>query len=165
MNTVSGIILGAIQGLTEFLPVSSSGHLILARDILGLESSYGISGLSFDAVLQLATSLAILIYFRHEFLRLAHSAVSIIVRKASSHYDKMFLFALVLGTIPAVAVGLFIEDYMETVFRNAYVVGWTLLIGAGFMFAAEKVATQNKIIAPAKGLWIGFFQALALIPG
>lgn len=173
MDSVSAVILGAVQGITEFLPISSSGHLILARDFLGLESVYGLSGLSFDAVLQLATSLAILIYFRHEFLRLGRSAVSVVLRKEISSYDTKFLYALVLGTIPAVAIGLLIEDYMATVFRNAYLVGWTLLIGAGLMFLAEMVAQQNtkqneshnKDISPAKGLWIGFFQALALIPG
>jgi len=171
MDIFSGIILGVVQGLTEFLPVSSSGHLILARDILGLQTEFG---LSFDAVLQFATAFAVLIYFRHDFLRLSQSFFSLILRKPIEKKDKNLLFALILGTIPAVIFGLLLEDYMETTFRSAELVAATLLIGAGIFYFAEKQAClrasrkqakQNIAITPRNGLFIGFFQALALIPG
>jgi len=102
MDIFSGIILGAVQGLTEFLPVSSSGHLILAREVLGLQTEFG---LSFDAVLHFATALAVLIYFRSDFLRLIQSFFSLILQNPVEKKDKNLLFALILGTIPAVILG------------------------------------------------------------
>ena len=162
MDIVSGAILGVVQGLTEFLPISSSGHLILAREVLGLESQYG---LSFDAVLQLATSLAVLLYFRHDFFRLFKSAVGFVLGKTLERLDRILLLALIFGTIPAVALGLLLEGYMETTFRSAELVGFTLLLGALLFYIAEKVAKQNETITPKKGFIVGLFQSLALIPG
>jgi len=162
MSVIEGIILGLVQGLTEFLPISSSGHLILVREVLGLQTEFG---LSFDAVLHFATAFAVLIYFRHDFIRLVRSFFSFLQRKPIEKGDRNLLFALVLGTIPAVTFGLLLEGYMETVFRSAELVAVTLLVGAGIFFLAEKFAKQSEKINPQKGLWIGFFQALALIPG
>lgn len=163
MDIISGVILGVIQGITEFLPISSSGHLILAREVLGLESQYG---LSFDAVLQLATSLAVLLYFRHDFLRLFKSALGFVLSKQQVEAgDRILLLALIFGTIPAVVFGLLLEGYMETTFRSAELVGVTLLLGALIFYIAEKIAKQTESVTPKKGFLIGLFQSLALIPG
>lgn len=162
MNLLDGIILGIIQGLTEFLPISSSGHLILAREVLGLQTSLG---LSFDAVLQLATSLAVLVYFRADFVRLFTAAIKWLQRKTVEQKDRILLLALIVGTIPAVILGLLLEDYMGTTFRNAELVAWTLIVGSVLFFIAEKYAKQSENLTVKKGLWIGFFQILALIPG
>lgn len=162
MDIFTGIILGAVQGLTEFLPISSSGHLIIAREILGINTAYG---LSIDAVLQLATSLAILLYFRKDFFNMARTAMNLVLKRVVVREDKIFFFALVIGTIPAVVFGLLLEDVMGTSFRSAELVAWTLLLGAIFFWVAEKLAQQNQTINVRRGFWIGMFQSLALIPG
>src|SRR3990170_8601201 len=106
MDAISRIILGIIQGLTEFLPISSSGHLILAREILGLQTE---NGLTVDAILQLATILAVGIYFYKDLIDLAKAAVFFILRKSIDQKTKILLFAIVAGTIPALIAGLFLE--------------------------------------------------------
>lgn len=162
MDLFSGIILGAVQGLTEFLPISSSGHLILAREVLGIQSEFG---LSVDALLQLATSLAILLYFRKDFIRMGKVAIALFLKKVVPSQDKILLFALIVGTIPAVVIGLLLEDIMATSFRNAELVAWTLILGAVLLYVAEKLSRQNQELNVKRGFWIGVFQTLALIPG
>jgi undecaprenyl-diphosphatase len=168
MEILNSIILGAVQGLTEFLPVSSSGHLILAREILGLQVVYG---LAFDAVLQLATTLAILIYFHKDVIGLCKSAVRFILQKRNNSVSEedlkqnKMLLAVIVGTIPAVILGLFLEESMDTVFRNPALIVLTLSAGAVIMAFSEKFAKQNREIGPKTGLLIGFFQSLALVPG
>ncbi len=161
----SGIILGAVQGLTEFLPVSSSGHLIIVREIFGFDTTLG---LSFDILLHFATSLAVLIYFRNDFIRLFKTALAFFrphTRKHIEQKDKYLLYALVLGTIPAVVVGLLFENYIEATFRSVELISTTLIIGAVIFYFAEKYARKTKALTPKKGFVIGLFQALALIPG
>lgn len=157
---MDSITLGIVQGLTEFLPISSSGHLIFFRDILNLNVEYG---LSFDAVLQLATTLAILVYFRKDICNLAKDFLRLITRKEVE--NKVMLLAVIVGTIPALLLGLILEGYMDTIFRNSYLVAGTLFIGGLLMLLVEKVATQDKELTVKRGLIIGFFQSLALIPG
>lgn len=144
---ISNIILGVIQGLTEFIPVSSSGHLVLAREFLSVHGN----DLAFDAVLQLATVLAVLVYFRKDLWALV--------------YDWKKLKIIILATIPAVIVGLFLENYMETVFRNVLLVAIMLVVGSFIMLLSEFFATQNKSLNLKNGFMIGLFQCLALVPG
>lgn len=148
MNAFEAIILGLVQGLTEFVPVSSSGHLILTREVLGFSME---NSLSFDAVLQLATVFAVLVYFIKE--------IPGIIK------NRTLIMALLLGTLPAVVAGFLLEEKMETVFRNAQLVAWMLLLGALIMYLAEKGARQDKDLTSPKGLLIGVFQTLALVPG
>ncbi len=148
MNILEAIILGLVQGLTEFIPISSSGHLILARSLLGLGDD---NGLAFDAVLQLATVLAVIVYFAKDlwsFLR-----------------DKNLVISLILGTVPAIIFGLALESKMETIFRDAHLVAWMLLVGALLMYMAERVAKESEVLTPKRGFIIGLFQSLALVPG
>jgi undecaprenyl-diphosphatase len=164
MEIRSGIILGAVQGLTEFLPISSSGHLILTRVILGLQSE---TGLAVDAVLQLATALAVGIYFRRDLYVLAKNFLWWVARRPLKSEDRAMLFALMIGTVPAIILGLLLEDLMETVFRNPFLVVGTLLLGAALMFAAELFSKRRsrKEITWKSGLAVGLFQCLALVPG
>lgn len=162
MDYTSALILGVVQGITEFLPVSSSGHLILAREILGLNSDFG---LAVDAVLQLATILAVAIYFFRDFVALTKSAVRWVLGKTVPKDDRVMIAAIVLGTVPAVVFGLLLEDLMETVFRNALLVVCTLVAGSILFLFAERVATQDKRLTVRKGVLIGLFQVLALVPG
>lgn len=161
-------VLGLLQGLTEFLPVSSSGHLILAREVFGFNP---INGLAIDAVLQLATALAILVYFHKDILRLIGSFLNLVVGKHAEREDTTLILALIAGTLPAALLGFFLEDTMATVFRSATLVAYALIAGSFVMLAAEYVSkgAQKKNLAAKPTVWAGFiiglFQSLALIPG
>lgn len=165
-------VLGFVQGLTEFLPVSSSGHLVVAHQLLGITEN----GLAVDAVLQLATALAILVYFWKDILNLFYTGLYLVLGKPVRKEDSALLVALVVGTVPAIILGLFLEQTMETLFRNSHLVAYALLAGSAVMLVAEYLnvrPTRSNIgkeggmegITWGKGLVIGFFQALALIPG
>ena len=140
MDIFSGIVLGAIQGLTEFLPISSSGHLILAREILGLQTG---NGLAVDAILQLATILAVGIYFHKDLISLPKTAIFVILKKPIDKKNKTLLIAIILGTIPALIAGLLLEKTMGTVFRSAELVAITLILGSVLFGSRKKM--QNKI--------------------
>src|SRR3989344_3288485 len=101
------LILGIVQGLTEFLPVSSTGHLILAREYLGLPLS---GGLAYDAILHLATAAAVFIYFRKDFLALARAFFGYVGGRADTGGHTGLFLALIIGTIPAVVAGLLFQD-------------------------------------------------------
>lgn len=162
MTIFDSIILGIVQGLTEFLPISSSGHLIIARDLFNWHST---GDLSFDAILQLATALALVVYFHKDIMRLLKSFWNLITKKAVDVSDKTMIYAIILGTIPAVIFGLLLEKYMETTFRSAVLVAVVLIIGSIVMFAAEKVSKQDKSLSVKNGFLVGLFQCLALVPG
>ncbi|KND49046.1 MAG: undecaprenyl-diphosphatase [Parcubacteria bacterium C7867-005] len=148
MSAFEAIVLGLVQGLTEFLPVSSSGHLIIVRDLMGINIP---NALTVDAVFQLATILALIFYFFKDLVALPK--------------NRTMFWAVVFGTLPAVFLGFLLEDSMETTFRNIHLVAWMFLLGSLIMYFAERFAKQDQILTPKRGLVIGFFQALALIPG
>ncbi len=162
MTPIDSIILGIVQGLTEFLPVSSSGHLIIARDLFGWHST---GDLSFDAVLQLATAFALIAYFYKDILRLLKSFWQLVTRKVVDASDKTMIYAIILGTIPAIIFGLLLEKYMETTFRSAVLVSIVLIVGSIVMYAAEKFSKKDKSLTVKNGFLIGLFQCLALVPG
>jgi undecaprenyl-diphosphatase len=162
MELSSGIILGLVQGLTEFIPVSSSGHLIIARELFGLST---IDGLAVDAVLQLATIFAVLVYFWSDLLKLALSAFRFVIRQPVEEKDKIMLLAVAAGTIPGVTAGVFLESYMETAFRSAFLVACMLIVGSVLFVIAEKYASNSKPLSVKNGFLIGLFQCLALVPG
>lgn len=162
MSVFNAIILGIIQGLAEFLPISSSGHLIIARDLFGWQGS---TDLAFDAVLQLATILALIFYFRQDLRNLTKSFFLMLIGEYVEQKDKIMIWSVILGTVPAIFAGLLLQKYMETTFRSAILVCVVLIIGSGVMMLAEKVATKNKELTIKNGVIIGFFQCLALVPG
>jgi len=173
------IILGIVQGLTEFLPISSSGHLILAREFLTIQIG---NDLAFDAVLQLATTLAVFVYFRKDILGYIENFFLIITKRGDvvEKKERTLLYAVIIGTIPGVVAGLFLESSMETLFRNTNLVALTLVIGALVMVVAELLfsrkqeshsaqtengSNKNNGLTIKKGLLVGLFQSLALVPG
>lgn len=156
------ITLGVVQGLTEFIPVSSTGHLILARSVLGISTEHG---LAVDAVLHLATALAVLVYFRKDIARLVRTFFVFFTGGVVAREDKILMFALMIGSIPAVIGGLFFKDYIEHVLRDPAFVAYGLIAGSALFFIAERFAKQTKELSVSSGFVIGFFQALALIPG
>lgn len=163
----SFIILGIVEGLTEFLPVSSSGHLIVARSFFGLTTG---NDLAVDATLQLATALALIVYFWRDLLNLAYTALYLVVQKPVRDEDRRLLVAIVIGTIPVIILGLLLEQYMETVFRSATLVAYTLIAGSVIMVAAEwftKFVPRKSAASFSwmHGLGVGLFQCIALVPG
>lgn len=168
MDAIQYAILGLIQGLTEFLPVSSTGHLIVARELFGFATDHG---LAVDAVLQLATAFAVLVYFFEDILNLAYTALyKLTGRNVPAEEGKLF-WAIVIGTIPAVLFGLLLESTMETAFRSAHLVAWALIAGSVVFVAAEYFSKRFEEyqsldrIGVGQGIVIGLFQCLALVPG
>jgi undecaprenyl-diphosphatase len=166
-DILSSVILGVIEGLTEFIPVSSSGHLIIARHLLGLQTD---GGLAFDAVLQFATVLAVLVYFWKDLWGLLVTFLKWVGRKPVETASKTQLFAIIVGTIPAVILGFLLESHMEEWFRSVGLVAIAMLAGSVLMWWAERHASKNlgKIgggVSIKDGLKIGLYQCLALIPG
>lgn len=166
MSTLSAVILGIVQGLTEFLPVSSSGHLILTHELLDTGLAYG---LAYDAILHVATATAVIVYFHRHLWVLFQTFLRKIGRMPVNRKDEMLLNALIVGTIPAVVLGLLLEDVMETTFRSPLLVAGVLVLGSGLFVYAEYVhkkgTTPRGDLGARKGFLIGLFQSLALIPG
>jgi undecaprenyl-diphosphatase len=165
MDSFSAIILGLVQGLTEFLPVSSTGHLILMENLLGVQ---GEGGLAFQAVLQLATVCAVIIYFYEDIFTLLQTLMRRLGRLPVDEKNLIMVKALALGTIPAVICGLFLESYMEKSFQHPILVAIVLILGSAlFMFAEYRYDNcyHDRELTPKMGWKVGFFQALALFPG
>lgn len=165
MDVFAASILGIVQGITEFLPISSTGHLILARSLMETAPD---GGLAFDAMLHLATAAAVMVYFWNEIWLLVQTALRKLGRLPVNERDLVLLYALLVGTIPAVILGLLLESLMETLFRSPLLVAGVLVIGSLFFIYAE-YKYQNgypsaKMSVPL-GLKVGLFQTLALIPG
>lgn len=164
MSYFGDLLLGLSQGLTEFLPVSSTGHLVLLHAWFG-ESS---TDLAFDAVLQLATVLAVIIYFHRDILTLINTLLRKLSRLPVNEKEITLVYALMIGTIPAIIAGLLLESYMETVFRQPLLIAGVLVAGSIlFAFAEWHYARhqRNDRMTVKKGLIVGLFQCLALIPG
>jgi undecaprenyl-diphosphatase len=165
---VQAIVLGLVQGLTEFLPVSSSGHLIVVPALLGWKDPF-IDSLAFSVMLHIATLLALLVYFREDWLRLIPAGLAAIRdRSLAGDPDRRLAWLLVVATIPAVIAGVLLNDPIETAFRDWRLVAVTLIIGAAILYLADRLATREKpleAITFPLAFGIGAAQALALVPG
>lgn len=165
MSIIEAIALGILQGATEFLPISSTGHLILARTLFGVDDA---NALAFDAVLHLATAAAVILYFHKDIWTLLQTLLRSLSRLPVNAKDVLLLKAVAIGTVPAVLLGLSLESTMETVFRSPLLVAGVLVAGSILFGYAEWVYNQRpptNDITVKKGLFIGLFQASALIPG
>ena len=164
MNIFYAILLGFLQGATEFLPISSSGHLVLAEYLLGLEDV----GLAFDVALHLGTLMAVLVYFRKDFLLMGRSLLFVkLAGDEDVFYRKLALY-IVLATIPGVLAGLFLGDFAEAHLRKPLVVASTLGGVALFLLWAERVGKRRRDVdhlGPLDAIVIGVAQAMAIIPG
>jgi len=164
MELLQAILLGLIQGLTEFLPVSSSGHLILVPHILGLEDQ----GLAMDAILHLATVLAIIIYFRRDLYKLL---ISLLANKKGDPYRSL-AWSIIAASFPAGLAGLFLGDWIESNLRSSTFVAGNLMFWSIIFLVADGKATKQAAesdelihLGWRKILFIGFAQAIALVPG
>jgi undecaprenyl-diphosphatase len=166
MTLVESVVLGLIQGLTEFIPVSSSGHLIIARELLGIQDAVG---LSVDAVMQLATVFAGIVYFWPDLMAMVRSFHPAKTFESVDGRNRVLAYALILGTIPSVVFGLILEDAMETTFRDPHNVALALIAGSALFIIAEWISSlygsRGLVKGIREGFTVGFFQALALIPG
>ena len=160
MEVLDAIILGIIQGLTEFLPVSSSGHLELGKAILG-DNSVPEESLLFTVVLHFATALSTIVVFRKDILSLIKGAL-----KFKWNEDLQFVAKIAISMIPAVVVGLFFEKQLESLFgSNILLVGCMLIITAILLFLADKAKDTNKKVSFSNAFIIGISQAIAMLPG
>jgi len=165
MELLDVIILGFVQGVTEFLPISSTGHLVLVRELLVID---GVNALAIDAILHFATTAAVMIYFRQDLLRLLQVAMRRLSRLPVEEKDMTLLYALLIGTVPAVVVGVLLEPVVSTYLRTATVVAVILFFASLFFLYAEwrySVSPPRGRITLKRGLQVGLFQMLALLPG
>ena len=174
MNIYEAIILGIIQGLTEFLPISSTAHLTLAGKFLGLISEESPqSWTAFMAVIQLGTMLAVLIYFKSDLLKILSQFVkdNLFYRKKfqEQNFDSKLGWYIIWGSIPVIVIGLLFKDYIEGAFtKNLFVISLSLIILAIILALAEKISQLNKDekeLGVLSSIIIGIAQSLALIPG
>lgn len=165
MSSFEAIVLGMVQGLTEFLPISSSGHLRIVPALLGWEDP----GTGFTAVIQLGTMAAVLIYFRADLWRIAGAWMGELrtpIPRASA--DARLGWFILLGTIPIGIFGIIFSSQIESGARDLNLIASALILFSFVMLLAERVGTQRRSITGMKwgdGVFIGCAQALALIPG
>ena len=168
MNYLDAIILGIVEGLTEFLPVSSTGHLTIAEKLLGL--SIDDKGVTvFTAVIQMGAIVAVILYFRRDILRIAVAWVRGLFKpEYRGHLDHRFGWYVIVGTIPVGIVGFLGKDFISGPLRSLWVVAFALILWSFVMIAAERVATQarsERDVSLTDSIVIGLMQCFALIPG
>ena len=153
MTFIEGIILGIIQGLTEFLPISSSGHLVLVQEILGLE----LPGNDFEILLHLGTLCSILVVFFKD--------IKNIFLTVSSKETQRFILMIIIGTLPALVIGLGLKDLIAELFDNLLVVGFALIFTGLTLISSFYFNRQKNEYSIFRSFLIGIAQAVAIIPG
>ncbi len=156
MDIVQSIILGAVQGLTEFLPVSSSGHLVVFQKIFNFSEA----PIFFDTLVHFATLLAVVFYLRKEIIH--------ILKTLNTKETQKLVGLIILGTIPIVIVGFSIKDIIERVFSSLLLVAFSFFVTSVILFATYFFKNQKKSITELNwkdSLFVGVFQALAILPG
>jgi undecaprenyl-diphosphatase len=165
---VQALIMGIVQGLTEFLPISSSGHLILVPFLLGWTDPF-ITSLAFSVMLHIGTLIALLVYFRADWLRLVPAGVATIRdRSFRGDPDRRLAWLLVAATIPAAIAGFLLNDIIENNVREPGLVALMLVIGAAILWLADRWGARTKGVEDVTfpvSFVIGVAQAFALIPG
>ena len=159
------IVLGTIQGLTEFLPISSSAHLRIYPELFG----WGDPGAAFTAVVQIGTELAVLIYFRKDIWRIANAWLKSLVKpEYRGSLDARMGWFIIIGSLPIVVLGIALKDIIENEFRSLWIIAATL-IGLGIVLGlADRFSSNSKKIKQINvrdAVLMGFAQACALIPG
>ena len=165
MSVLEAIILGITQGLTEFLPISSTAHLRIVPAFAGWEDP----GAAFTAVTQLGTMAAVLLYFREDLLRISRAWVRSLRNPAVRHeLDARMGWYIIIGTIPIAIFGLLFHNQIEDGARDLYLIGSALIVLGLLLLVAERVAKHDRPlerITTRDGIAIGMAQALALVPG
>ncbi len=167
LELIEAIFLGIVQGLTEFLPVSSSGHLLLGQYFLELDPER--FGLPFDVALHLGTLVAVVIYFWRDLTRMAFAFLRSLRRRGlSENPDERLAYLVLVSTVPAALIGFLLEDFFETAVRSPWVVVFNLVL-VGALFIVGEVVGKHTRRASKLTFWeaagIGLAQAAALVPG
>ena len=163
MTILQALILGLVQGLTEFLPVSSSGHLVLGQKLLGFSKP----PVAFDILVHVGTLTAIFIFFRKELLVDLKNFLSALRSGSLEKIPKIF-WLVVIGTIPAVIVGFSVNSFLEKIFNSTLIVGFSLIFTSLLLASTKFLKKGSKKInelALFDGLIVGLFQSLAILPG
>jgi undecaprenyl-diphosphatase len=167
-TTLQALVMGIVQGLTEFLPISSSGHLIIVPTVLGWTDPF-IESLQFSVMLHMGTLLALLVYFWRDWLALVPAGVAAIRdRSTAGDPDRRTALFIVVATIPAAIVGFLFNDYIEQNVRQAGLVAVMLVIGAAILWLADRWGPKLlrvEGLGAGRAFGIGVAQAFALIPG
>lgn len=166
MNWIETIILGLVQGLTEFLPVSSSAHLRIVGELLPNSAD---PGAAFTAITQLGTETAVIIYFWRDIVRILKQwTLSLVGRVERSDPDARMGWLIILGSLPIGVLGLLLEDYIDTEFRSLWITATMLVVFGVILAVADRVGRQARHLddlTVKHGVLFGLAQALALIPG
>jgi undecaprenyl-diphosphatase len=164
---VEAVVLGLVQGLTEFLPISSSAHLRVVGEAFG----WGDPGAAFTAITQIGTEAAVLLYFRHDIARIVVAWLrSFRMRRSGERPDPdaRMGWLIIIGSIPIVVLGLLLQDRIETTFRDLRIVATALVLFSLVLFWADRVGAKKRELGDltiGHGIAFGFAQAMALIPG
>ncbi len=165
MDLLQSIFLGFLQGLTEFLPISSSGHILVVPAMLGWEDP----GAAFTAVIQLGTEAAVLIYFRKDLWQIGTTWTASLRRpELRGELDARMGWYLIAATIPIAILGFVFQDQIETAARNLWLVGSMLIVFGIVLGVADNVGSRKRDVGDLSfrdGVLIGFAQSIALIPG
>ena len=169
MSFFEALILGLVQGLTEFLPISSSAHVQIAQQLMNLSELSRPQLTAFIATIQLGTEIAVVAYFAKDILRIGSSWLSWSVKpKSVMTSDTKLGWLIIIGTLPVVILGLLFRDFIENDVRNLWVIAW-MLIGFGVLLGVSDVVgkktKQIKDLNYKHGIMFGLGQALALVPG
>jgi undecaprenyl-diphosphatase len=158
-------VLGLVQGLTEFLPISSSAHLRIVGDVAG----WADPGAAFTAIIQIGTELAVLLYFRTDIVRIVRGWFGALVhRERRTDPDARMGWLIIVGSIPIVVLGLLLQDQIETTFRDLRIVAIALVAFSLILYAADRMGSGRRELPDLTvrhGLIYGLAQSLALIPG
>ena len=164
-EVLQAIVLGIIQGLTEFLPISSSAHLRIYPEVFG----WGDPGAAFTAVIQIGTELAVLIYFREDIWRIASMWLrSLIHPELRGHLDARMGWFIIIGSLPIVLLGIALKDVIERDFRNLWIIATLLIVMGIVLGVADRFGStekQIKQITLRDAVLMGLAQAMALVPG
>jgi undecaprenyl-diphosphatase len=164
MGWVEAVVLGIVQGLTEFLPISSSAHLRLVGELFGWDDP----GAAFTAITQIGTEAAVLLYFRHDIARIVVAWLGSLGGGRKGDPDARMGWLIIVGSIPIVVLGLLFQDSIETTLRDLRIVATALVLFSLILYWADRVGAKKRELADLTvphGIAFGFAQAMALIPG
>lgn len=153
MTIYDALILGIIQGLTEFLPISSSGHLVIGQEVLGVS----VPGNSFEVIVHIGTLFSVLLVFWRDIYK--------IIRSLNTKQTQRYVLALVIGTMPAAIVGIFFGDLFSAAYESIRVVASALLFTGIMLLATKFIKPKQNDVNIRNGFLVGLSQALAIIPG
>jgi len=153
MDILEIIILGIIQGITEFLPISSSGHLVIAQNILGIKSP----GNTLEVLFHFGTLMSVVYVFLEDLKQ-----IFITINEKN---NQLFIFYMIIATLPAVFAGLLLKDYFLKIFDNVHLVGFALCLTGLLLILSKRFKNNQKEIAFSSSIVVGIAQAIAIIPG